>query len=157
MAGHGARTEFPCASPASSARARAEQIPGLTTSTSLLVFIGSVSSRKKSWHVNEDGTPYVYWSEIPDLDAEPIAEESSLGYVPELILALEVLTPKQRFVIERRYGLIDGTVYSHRQIAEAMGVYHRAVQKLEIAGLERMRKWVAKNPLWGEAHPSGHA
>lgn len=112
-----------------------------------------MSGRKKSWYFDVEGSPVVYWASIPDFDE---SEEETLGLIPDLILALECLTPKQRFVIELRYGL-TGPEYTYREIATAMGVTHRAVQKLEIAALNRMRKWVAKNPLRGEEHPSGHA
>jgi DNA-directed RNA polymerase specialized sigma24 family protein len=45
--------------------------------------------------------------------------------------ALDLLSPKQRFVIERRFGLLDGRRYKQREIAEAMGVDQPAVSYLE--------------------------
>lgn len=95
-----------------------------------------MSGRALRSYFDADGSPQIYWAQIPDLEEV----EETLGLVPELILALEILTPKQRFVIERRYGLGgDGCVYSHRAIAEAMGVTHKAIQKLEEAALLTMR------------------
>lgn len=95
-----------------------------------------MSGRALRSFFDADGSPILYWSEIPDLEEY----EESLGLVPELILALDILTPKQRFVIERRYGLGgDGCCYSHRAIAEAMGVTHKAIQKLEESALMQMR------------------
>ena len=110
---------------------------------------------KRSWYFDARGTPIVYWSEIPDL--EEYDEPQSVGYIPELILALECLTPKQRFVIERRYGLTDGQVYTHRELADAMGVHHRAVEQHEAAAIRRMQEHIGKKDTRGEVSPSGHA
>lgn len=45
--------------------------------------------------------------------------------------ALELLTPKQRFVIERRYGFIDGVCYKQAEIASVMGISQQNVAKHE--------------------------
>ena len=41
------------------------------------------------------------------------------------------LTPKQRFVLEMRYGYRDGYRYTYREIGELMGVSHVAIFKIE--------------------------
>lgn len=51
---------------------------------------------------------------------------------------LTVLTPKQRFVIERRYGLVDGYVCSVQELAAVMGITHQAVSRLARAGLSKL-------------------
>jgi RNA polymerase sigma factor (sigma-70 family) len=55
--------------------------------------------------------------------------------------ALPLLTPKQRFVIELRYGYrkgCDGETYSQDEVAECMGITSQAVQKLEEAGKTKL-------------------
>lgn len=55
----------------------------------------------------------------------------------DLLLAMEGLTPKQRFVIELRYG-IRGT-YSQQEVADLMGITQQSVWELESNALGRMR------------------
>lgn len=50
--------------------------------------------------------------------------------------AAKILTDKQLFVLERRLG---DHRYSLREIAKSMGISHKAVHKLELAGLKRLR------------------
>lgn len=45
--------------------------------------------------------------------------------------ALETLTDKQRFVIERREGYPDGRCYTQAEIAKAMGITQPGVWKIE--------------------------
>ena len=59
---------------------------------------------------------------------------------------LRILTPKQKFVIERRLGLVDGTVYSQGQIAEAMGRAQQTVSDLEIRARQRLLEF-ARNTV----------
>jgi DNA-directed RNA polymerase specialized sigma subunit len=49
------------------------------------------------------------------------------------------LTPKQRFVIERRIGLHDGTPYSFGDLAEHMGITPQAVQQIEKDARARLK------------------
>ncbi len=60
--------------------------------------------------------------------------------IPEIILAMDSLTDKQRFVIELRYGLKTGAGHSQRDVAELMGCSQVAVKKLEARGLEKLRR-----------------
>ena len=53
-----------------------------------------------------------------------------------LLDALSLLTAKQRFVVDRRYGLLaDGRRYTLQEIARVMGVSHQAVSRLEQSAL----------------------
>jgi DNA-directed RNA polymerase specialized sigma subunit len=66
--------------------------------------------------------------------------------VADLLLAMEALTERQRFVIECRFGLragAEGRSMSQREIARLLGVHHRAVEKHEQAGLARLRTRLA--------------
>lgn len=53
--------------------------------------------------------------------------------------AMSTLTHKQRFVIELRFGLRDGVTYSQEEIAEAMGISHQNVCRLEQTAMTRLR------------------
>lgn len=54
------------------------------------------------------------------------------------VSVLRMLTPKQRFVIERRLGIFDGTVYKQREIAELMGITRQSVSELESNARNRL-------------------
>lgn len=78
------------------------------------------------------------------VDAHFVEPAASDGVgLPEILLALETLTERQRFVIECRYGLrpgMDGQRLSVRDIASLMGISHPTVVQHEREGLERLRE-----------------
>ena len=59
----------------------------------------------------------------------PSAEEEFFAQTEED--PLDVLTDRQRFVIELRYGIRDGVCYTQREIARLMGITQKAVWKHE--------------------------
>ena len=96
-----------------------------------------MSGREKIWYENQ-----VIWVTLPD-DIEDEQEEPD-DLWPDLMLAITCLTPKQKFVIECRYGLRDGREpLEPADIAELMGVSRQAVESLETRAIEAMRAWVA--------------
>ena len=93
-----------------------------------------MSGREKIWFNNE-----VIWIRLPDEPEEDQEPDDDLW--PELMLALECLTPKQRFVIECRYGLRStGEVLELAEIAHLMGVSKQSVHKIEVRAIESMRR-----------------
>jgi RNA polymerase sigma factor (sigma-70 family) len=95
-----------------------------------------VSGREKIWYENQ-----VIWVTLPD-DIEDEEEEPD-DLWPDLMLALTCLTPKQRFVIECRYGLRDGREpCDYADIADLMGISTPAAKQLEARAIEKMRTWV---------------
>lgn len=48
------------------------------------------------------------------------------------------LTPKQRYVIELRYGYKDGNRYTYREIGKLMGISHVAAWKIEERAMGRL-------------------
>jgi len=74
-------------------------------------------------------------------------EPEETDYTGDLILALSVLTEKQRFAVECRYGLRSGgRVMTTQEIGTYMGVSHQAVYRLLQRAESAMRKGVAKDP-----------
>lgn len=60
-----------------------------------------------------------------------------------LVQALDLLTPKQKYVIiERFYSNTDNLV-GYKQIAAALGISHQAVESLERTALKNLRKILA--------------
>lgn len=98
--------------------------------------MGSAHSRRSRVTVMEHEIEV--WDEyFADADAE--TESSSLG---DVILALENLTERQRFVIECRYCLRPGQEepLTLRDIATLMGVSFQAVYDAEQHALARLRQ-----------------
>lgn len=77
------------------------------------------------------------WDEYFSADEDAGTESSSLG---DVILALESLTERQKFVIECRYGLRPGQEepLTHRDIAELTGWHHSTVQEVERLALRKL-------------------
>lgn len=53
---------------------------------------------------------------------------------------MDLLTEKQRFVIELRYGIRDGISYTQREVAALMGITKRAVAKHEEAAKKKLER-----------------
>lgn len=60
----------------------------------------------------------------------------------DVLLLLVDLTAKQRFVIERRYGVHDGYVYSQEELGSVMGISQQAVNQIEVAALRKLKNLV---------------
>ena len=103
-----------------------------------------VGGRKRVWWFDPAGNPVVASSPIVDRDE---AQEAILEQIEpseekfEFFAVMGELTPKQRFVIERRYGFFDGFEYTLKEIAASMGVSFQAVQQIQMQALEKLRKW----------------
>lgn len=69
-------------------------------------------------------------------DAEPLLSTVIRDFDPRDVL--HTLTAKQRFVVELRYGLKDGEVYTLEEIAEVMGIAIPNVWKHEHAALKKL-------------------
>jgi len=56
--------------------------------------------------------------------------------------AISKLPPRQRYVLERRYGLEDHAVQTLAEIAEQMGITRERVRQIQGEGLKRLRSLV---------------
>ncbi|SES63726.1 RNA polymerase sporulation sigma factor SigK [Anaerobranca gottschalkii] len=53
---------------------------------------------------------------------------------------LNKLTPKERYVIDRRYGLLDGNYYTQREIAKQMKISRSYVSRIEKKAIRKLLK-----------------
>lgn len=53
---------------------------------------------------------------------------------------LEKLPPRERLVLELRYGLVDGRVYPQHEVAGRLGISRSYVSRVEKHGLEMLRQ-----------------
>ena len=102
-----------------------------------------MSGRAKRGFFNDDGLWIQYWAPLPEAPEERAVP---LDYTADLILALSILTEKQRFVIECRYGL-RGEALTVCQISTLMGVSHQSVVRLEQRALGAMRRGLQQRPM----------
>lgn len=83
--------------------------------------------------------PSDFLAEITDTAESLLRDARDAEARAGLPAALAALTPKQRFVVERLWGL-TGDVYSEREIADAMGVTHQAVSRIHARALQALRR-----------------
>lgn len=62
-----------------------------------------------------------------------------------LVRILEVLKPKERAVIEHRYGLRDGRVHSLKELAEELNMSREGIRHIETRALRKLRHAVGVN------------
>lgn len=86
------------------------------------------------------------WEDGPWMPTVPSAEDEYLSSLePD---PLDVLTERQRFVVELRFGLRDGICYTQREIAQLMGVDRKTVWEHEKAAKKKLEREVGKPPQW---------
>lgn len=59
---------------------------------------------------------------------------------------LDLLTERQRFVVELRFGIRDGVCYTQREVAELMGVDRKTVWEHEKAALKKLEGTLKSTP-----------
>ena len=71
----------------------------------------------------------------------PVSDSVEIKISLERIRALitRILTPRERLVIELRYGLQDGIMYPHQEIAQKLGISRSYVSRIEKKALELLR------------------
>lgn len=77
---------------------------------------------------------------LADRNAPEPAEEADRKLLKEHITdLLRCLAPRDREIIELRFGLRDGTARSLDEVARAYGITRERVRQIESRGLKRLR------------------
>jgi RNA polymerase primary sigma factor len=102
--------------------------------------------RKLAWDAVSLETPISDESEtelghlLEDENAEsPVDAATSADLRRQLDNALQGLTPRERRVVQLRFGLLDGHQRSLDEVARRLGVNREAVRKMERTSLEKLR------------------
>lgn len=97
-------------------------------------------AKRRYWDEDHDGWVH---SE-PRLSAEDeffrSLEQEDEDLMPEIFLAIQRLTDKQRFAIECHFGLRDGPRMTTRDIAAHMNISQPSVMKLIKKGLRNLER-----------------
>ena len=101
--------------------------------------------------IGEDGAPLR--DMLPDAGAGDPLESSHLD-ASSVGALLDALSPRQREVIERRFGLGGHDAASPEAIARALGVTRSRVQQLESEALDRMQRRLRPHDLAAGASPA---
>lgn len=91
---------------------------------------------------------------LTDVIPDPYAidpEENSVDNATRmaLIAAVAALTnDKERFVIERRFGLGDGTIWSLKELSVKLEMSREGVRHIEVRALKKLREYLRGNPAF---------
>ncbi len=77
---------------------------------------------------------------IPDEDAEEPAEAASFSMLKEQISdVLDTLTPREKKVIELRFGMIDGKSRTLEEVGKEFGVTRERIRQIEAKAIRKLR------------------
>lgn len=83
--------------------------------------------------------------DILGLDTDLVEEINVKMSIEKMREYLEKLAPKERYVIDKRYGLMDGRYYTQREIATKLGISRSYVSRIEKKAIRRLMKEFKKN------------
>lgn len=83
--------------------------------------------------------------DILGLETDLLEEVDVKMSIEKMRNLLDKLSKKERFVIDRRYGLLDGRYYTQREIAGKLGISRSYVSRIEKKAVRRLTKEFKKN------------
>ncbi len=85
---------------------------------------------------------------IEDEGAETPDDLATLNLLREhLEKVFESLPPREVYILKLRYGLLDGKVYTLREVGDKMGVTRERVRQVEAQALRRLRNPAIRQQL----------
>lgn len=112
----------------------------------ILMFIRKTSSQKREISIDEplsvdwDGNELLL-SDILGSDNDVVSREmEDLEERKILRSAVDELNPRERVIIEMRYGLIDGNELTQKEVADALGISQSYISRLEKKIMLRLRE-----------------
>ncbi len=112
----------------------------------ILMFIRKTSSQKREISIDEplsvdwDGNELLL-SDILGSDSDVVSKEMEENEERRILrAAVEELKPRERVIIEMRYGLSDGNELTQKEVADALGISQSYISRLEKKIMMRLRK-----------------
>lgn len=114
----------------------------------ILMFIRKTSSQKKEISIDEplsvdwDGNELLL-SDVLGSDNDVVSREMEDREERKILRdAVQELNPRERLIIEMRYGLIDGNELTQKEVADSLGISQSYISRLEKKIIERLRKQI---------------
>ena len=112
----------------------------------ILMFIRKTSSQKREISIDEplsvdwDGNELLL-SDILGSDNDVVSREMEENDERQILRgAVSELKPRERIIIEMRFGLIDGNELTQKEVADALGISQSYISRLEKKIMLRLRK-----------------
>ena len=112
----------------------------------ILMFIRKTSSQKREISIDEplsvdwDGNELLL-SDILGSDNDVVSREMEENEEKKILrLAVEELNPRERVIIEMRYGLLNGNELTQKEVADALGISQSYISRLEKKIMQRLKK-----------------
>ena len=112
----------------------------------ILMFIRKTSSQKREISIDEplsvdwDGNELLL-SDILGSDNDVVSKEMEDNEERKILRdAVKDLRPRERIIIEMRYGLLDGNEQTQKEVADALGISQSYISRLEKKIMQRLRK-----------------
>ena len=112
----------------------------------ILMFIRKTSSQKREISIDEplsvdwDGNELLL-SDILGSDNDIVSREMEENEEKKILrLAVEELNPRERIIIEMRYGLLNGNEMTQKEVADKLGISQSYISRLEKKIMQRLKK-----------------
>ena len=112
----------------------------------ILMFLRKTSVQKREISIDEplsvdwDGNELLL-SDILGSDMDVVSKEMEENEERSILrAAVEELKPREKIIIEMRYGLIDGNELTQKEVADALGISQSYISRLEKKIMLRLRK-----------------
>ena len=112
----------------------------------ILMFIRKTSSQRKEISIDEplsvdwDGNELLL-SDILGSDNDSISREMEENEEKKILKrSVSELNPRERVIIEMRYGLVDGKELTQKEVADTLGISQSYISRLEKKIMKRLRQ-----------------
>jgi RNA polymerase sporulation-specific sigma factor len=112
----------------------------------ILMFLRKASSQKKEISIDEplsvdwDGNELLL-SDVLGSDNDSIPREMEENEEKKiLMLSIDELNPREKLIIEMRYGLNGDNELTQKEVADALGISQSYISRLEKKIMQRLRK-----------------
>ncbi len=112
----------------------------------ILMFIRKTSSKRREISIDEplsvdwDGNELLL-SDVLGSDTDLVTKGMEEDEERRIVrLAVEDLSPRERIIVELRYGLVSGKELTQKEVADALGISQSYISRLEKKIMSRLRK-----------------
>ena len=112
----------------------------------ILMFIRKTASQKKEISIDEplsvdwDGNELLL-SDILGSDSDVVSREMEENEEKCMLRsAVDELSPRERIIIQMRYGLIDGNELTQKEVADALGISQSYISRLEKKIMQQLKR-----------------